>query len=276
MLTVDRKKIVLLHPVRIDRNLLKHSHRTIDDKSLNDNLNELFISQGELFIKDKSINTWDGVPFSIQRTFRTQWKKNLAELYIKTRLLLHNSFTSKKIKEEEFFILIKNSFKELETYSEEDNNIIKRELESLYESKQKFLFTKLKNELTVKECEIIIKSGGFIQYQEEEDIVSFVLKSEAGLSLVELEYFEYEIPKEVQEKLIKADELRVFDNFYILHKDQNFKPEKINHTKVEKDPILFGVLNGSTKLYYIADWITDYCDLTYDVLLKAGNNNRKL
>ena len=31
-----------------------------------------------------------------------------------------------------------------------------------------------------------------------------------------------------------------------------------------KDPILFGVIAGSNKLYYIADWVDEYCDLTLE------------
>ena len=31
-----------------------------------------------------------------------------------------------------------------------------------------------------------------------------------------------------------------------------------------KDPILFGVIAGSNKLYYIDDWIDEYCDLRFE------------
>ena len=31
-----------------------------------------------------------------------------------------------------------------------------------------------------------------------------------------------------------------------------------------KDPILFGVLAGSRKLYYITDWVDEYCDLSLE------------
>ena len=56
----------------------------------------------------------------------------------------------------------------------------------------------------------------------------------------------------------------VFDNYCILHYD----PENnaISPTVAGKmaDPILFGMIQGSTNLYYIADWIDEYCDLTLD------------
>lgn len=36
-----------------------------------------------------------------------------------------------------------------------------------------------------------------------------------------------------------------------------------------KDPILFGVIQGSRKLYFIGDWIDDYCDLTLEKMMKT-------
>lgn len=35
-----------------------------------------------------------------------------------------------------------------------------------------------------------------------------------------------------------------------------------------KDPILFGVIAGSNKLYFIGDWIDEYCDLRFDDVVK--------
>jgi hypothetical protein len=36
-----------------------------------------------------------------------------------------------------------------------------------------------------------------------------------------------------------------------------------------KDPILFGVLKGTRNLYFIGDWIDEYCDLTLDKFLST-------
>ena len=35
-----------------------------------------------------------------------------------------------------------------------------------------------------------------------------------------------------------------------------------------KGPILFGVIAGSNKLYFIGDWIDEYCDLRFDDVVK--------
>jgi hypothetical protein len=62
----------------------------------------------------------------------------------------------------------------------------------------------------------------------------------------------------------------VFDNYVILHYD--YSGEAVEETKEEKakkkDPIMFGLIQGSKNLYYIGDWIDDYCDLTLDVIIK--------
>ena len=37
----------------------------------------------------------------------------------------------------------------------------------------------------------------------------------------------------------------------------------------KKDPILFGVIKNSTKLYFVADWKDDYCELTLEEMFKV-------
>ena len=74
------------------------------------------------------------------------------------------------------------------------------------------------------------------------------------------------IPDEVIQKIVKANEYEVFDNYVIMHYDP--KGEQKQETKKEeakrKDPIVFGVIAGSRKLYYITDWIDEHCDLTLE------------
>jgi len=74
------------------------------------------------------------------------------------------------------------------------------------------------------------------------------------------------IPDEVVAKIAEADKLEVFDNYVIMHYDPKGK-NKQDTAKEEakkRDPIVFGVIAGSTKLYYITDWIDEYCDLTLE------------
>ena len=42
------------------------------------------------------------------------------------------------------------------------------------------------------------------------------------------------------------------------------QPITFKRINSKKDPILFGVLENSKKLYYIGDWKDDYCTLTLE------------
>jgi hypothetical protein len=68
----------------------------------------------------------------------------------------------------------------------------------------------------------------------------------------------------------RLDELKIFDNYVIMHYDPDGVNSSMTDEEVEeakKDPILFGVIAGSRKLYYIGDWVDEYCDLTLDAFI---------
>ena len=54
----------------------------------------------------------------------------------------------------------------------------------------------------------------------------------------------------------------------ILHYDPNNDATNITEKEKElrKDPILFGVLENSKKLYYVGDWKDEYCNLTLETM----------
>ena len=99
--------------------------------------------------------------------------------------------------------------------------------------------------------------------------------SSKGVRLDFLRGYTRSIPINVSELKTKADTLNVFDNYVVMHYDPSLKvlteqsksrnvKEAVTHYK---DPILFGIIFGSRKLYYVADWITDEDDLTLDKLI---------
>ena len=109
--------------------------------------------------------------------------------------------------------------------------------------------------------------------------IDFVRKSERGTMVDFLRYYEDEIPQDVIDKKIAADRLMVFDNYVVayysdlIHKAASTQ-KKVSTTEEQKvrerrrDPILFGVIKNSRKLYYICDWTTDTDDLTLEKLEK--------
>lgn len=126
--------------------------------------------------------------------------------------------------------------------------------------------------------ESILFSAGILKYIDEDDLIKLQSKCERQLNLDYIKNFIRVIPDEVAEKKILADKLMVFDNYVILHYDpekkytsKTEKEEKEEIERIKKDPILFGVIRGSNKLYYIADWVDELCDLTLDkVIEKIG------
>lgn len=133
----------------------------------------------------------------------------------------------------------------------------------------------------------LLIDGRFTKYVTEEQAVNFIRQSKRGLALDLMKDFPRVIPEDVIEKFKEAEELKVFDNYLILHylpkKEQKnrgmtqeqMEAQRKKEIERKKDPILFGVIRGSRRLYYIADWIDDYCDLTLDEFMKAIQSEPK-
>lgn len=84
------------------------------------------------------------------------------------------------------------------------------------------------------------------------------------------EKFPRVVPDNVRVKILYLKERGIFDEYWVLYLD-NKEPLKTNKEKIkEKDPILFGKFSYEpNKLYYVIDWIDDYCDLTMDKFVDA-------
>lgn len=136
--------------------------------------------------------------------------------------------------------------------------------------------------------EQVLIDKGFTKYVEEEQMIKFLQTTERGALCNFMRYYEGIVPDDVIAKKEEVDALKIFDNYVICYymdpKEAAAKAtKKTEEKKVEKkrsarrDPILFGVIKNSRKLYYICDWVTDTDDLTLEVLEKAlGETSKKL
>jgi hypothetical protein len=127
--------------------------------------------------------------------------------------------------------------------------------------------------------EFTVAAAGFTSYIVEDTMIEFLRKSERGTMVDFLRYYEDEMPPEAVAKKIEADKLMVFDNYVVAYysdiirkaaaveKKVSAKEERRQREK-RRDPILFGLIKNSRKLYYICDWITDTDDLTLEKLEK--------
>lgn len=131
-------------------------------------------------------------------------------------------------------------------------------------------YEKLKRELPIKLLEEKLTFNGFTKFISEQDVIKFSKNSAKGLKLSYIKNFIRSIPNDVQLLKTKADELEVFDNYVILFYDPENKSTAMTEKEIEKakDPILFGVIRDSSKLYFIGDWKDELCDLTFDELIK--------
>lgn len=131
------------------------------------------------------------------------------------------------------------------------------------------------------ERERAIINAGFSTYINREDVTEYIENvTRRVVKIIELERFERDIPDEVVEKIEKCKDL--FDKMYVIYTDYTGKEEKKTEKyKREKDPILIGVLCDTEKriinnrLYFIADWVDEYCDLTLDSMIAEMKTNSK-
>lgn len=181
---------------------------------------------------------------------------------------IKNVFTKKRPEMSviDFFTKVKLESKEgAEIYVDRVSKYLQA-IHNAYTVGQTALVEKLLSEMIANKYEALLASRGVYYAIGEKRIIDFAEKTERGVSITYLKNFVRPIPDEVIQKIVKANEYEVFDNYVIMHYDP--KGEQKQETKKEeakrKDPIVFGVIAGSRKLYYITDWIDEHCDLTLE------------
>jgi hypothetical protein len=171
---------------------------------------------------------------------------------------------------EEFFTSLKNNAEEIVVVKERAQGY-KNAILNAKKAGQHALLEKLKAGLNAIRAETQLIAIGLSKYLTEETVIKFYKQSPRGLRLDWVRNFGRHIPEDVVAKKSRADELGLFDNYVVLHYDPDAK--SYAETEAEKarrkDPILFGVMKNRRILYYIGDWIDEYCDLTLDKLAEA-------
>lgn len=141
----------------------------------------------------------------------------------------------------------------------------------------------LESEIKLKNAMSEIKAikEGYDRYVLKEDVNELIesLKTKDGgrqLAFSNLEKYPRVIPQKNAELIKKAK--KYFDNIYILYTAQK---EEVKKEKIAKDPIAFGVVKykgevdsftrnvsvESNHMFFITDWVDEYCDLTLDKLI---------
>lgn len=171
----------------------------------------------------------------------------------------------------EFFSQIKGLAKsEVNTYVDRLEGYITA-LKHCDISGQTALKEKLLRDMVINKYESVLYAKGLYYAVTEDQVVDFVKKTEKGVELTYVKNYIRIIPQQVVFKIEEINKLEIFDNYVILHYDPECKSyaETIKETAKRRDPILFGVIKGSNKLYYITDWVDEYCDLTLDKFVET-------
>lgn len=168
----------------------------------------------------------------------------------------------------EFFAQIKGIAKnspEANTYIDRTRGYIQA-LKNADAAGQTALKERLLGGLIMNKYESALYAVGKYYVVEEAQVVEFARRCAKGLSLTYLKNYLRPLPPEVVATVGEMNAMEIFDNYVILHYDPERKSfeETFKEKERRRDPILFGVIKGSKRLYYVTDWIDEYCDLTLE------------
>lgn len=142
------------------------------------------------------------------------------------------------------------------------------------ENGQDALGEKILKDLSRETRESTMYVKGIKHFIEYDDLTRYKTKIRDGhISDTKLEDFTRVIPKAVMDKKNKVNDC--FDGFVIYHywneeaeKNRSTKQKMSNDEKQKlRDPVLFGVIKESNRLYFIADWEDEFCDLTFEEMI---------
>lgn len=171
----------------------------------------------------------------------------------------------------QFFSLVKASSREsVITYRDRVSDYLKS-IHNAVTVGQTALVEDLLRGLVTNKYESVLFAEGLYYVVNESQMVSFVKQCEKGIKLEYIKNFTRPMPQDIVDKIAKINQLEVFDNYVVLYYDPDGKiyKETAKEEAKRKDPIIFGVIAGSEKLYYVADWIDEYCDLTLEAFIDA-------
>ena len=295
---LNGNKLEILDFIRINENLPKWKEKKVTNqstKSWNISNNDNFAVVGGTTIsmndndvvtefQRNSINYLDYLKRELQSkdniSIYDKWKYNI--VFFLATIFLQNKkkeiITKKTYTIENFFKTLKDSKMEI-TKTQDILDKYEAILKGARDNGQQALVEKLLKMKDVITSEARLIENGITKYVTEEQVVKLYKETEKNknLKLTYIDNYIRIIPSDIIKLKDKADEIMVFDNYVILHFDpldnavdltEKQKENKAKEEARKKDPILFGVFSGSRKLYFIGDWIDEYCDLTLSKMME--------
>lgn len=153
-------------------------------------------------------------------------------------------------------------------------------------TKQTTMAKELAHQVELALRELHAANEGFDIFVDRKAIEKYITDVEGkAVKIIELSEYTREIPEDIMEKVSKA--VDIFDQMYIVFTDYTKKEsKKVAKARRDKDPILFGAFldkQGDNKnkiyvedrLFFIADWVDDTCDLTLEQIVKQTEGKSK-
>ena len=169
--------------------------------------------------------------------------------------------------------------------NEKQNIIIDTALKMLEKTKltgQTGMAKELAHQVELALRELNAAKDGFDIFIDRKDIERYIEKISAKcVKIIELEKYERDIPDTVVDKLSLAK--KHFDAIYVVFTDYTEKEtKKVAKERRDKDPIMFGAFHDvddenhnniyvEDRLFFIADWVEDKCDLTLEEMVREIN-----
>jgi hypothetical protein len=141
---------------------------------------------------------------------------------------------------------------------------------------QEALAEKFLMEVARESRESVLYAKGYKLFIEKVDAQKFKQKIRGGhISDTVFSKYTRAIPQRVLDKKKKA--APYFDEFVIYHvyqasvDEKRAKGQKMSESEkaTMRDPVLFGRIRETDRLYFIAEWADDVCDLSFDELIEA-------
>jgi hypothetical protein len=260
------KELEIFDNFIVDKNLPKHKKNDTDERKINFSSNNEGRLSVSTFSNDGDFGDNSNLSFFNRIKIAFTLKKFLQNQKLKMKKEL-NLITIR-----EFFLNTSKNFKEL-TPIAEIADYFQNAINQAIKLGQDSLKEKLINQLDVVRGEIILLQMGLKFYINNDQVCSFYEKvdEDKNLKLTWIKNFVKIIPQNLVELKEKIDERKIFDNYVILHYDPHGIATDLTEKELElkKDPILFGVIKNSKKLYYVGDWKDDYCDLTLESMFET-------
>lgn len=278
---IGLKELEIFDHFYIDQNLPKHKKEKNSDYNQGEvdgtipqmafgGSNDAWISVPTSNVPQITLNADGSLSYPKIRKGLRQWL--LKKLQPKSTAEEKQKVPMKLISIVEFFTNLSKSYEELTPIAEiathYENAVVQANVMG-----QTVLLEKLKDMIDVVRGEAHLITMGLKRYVTEKQVIDFYEKvgEDKNLKLTWIQNFNRIIPEDVYIIKKEIDDRKIFDNYVILHYDPKDNGEKPTKAEIEKkkDPILFGLIKNSKKLYYVADWKDEYCDLTLEEMFNV-------